>query len=122
MSKESLTEYVKRLIELEDEEEKYKNIINNIKKEKEKMSNGLLSYMEENNITDKDLIFGNKKIKCASQKVNENITKKLILERLTIYLKSKDHAEEATKFIYNDRNSNLKKFIKITSMNSSNYE
>jgi hypothetical protein len=117
----SLKEYVKKLIEYEDLEEKYKIKLNDIKKEKDKINNYLISYLEENNITDKDIIFENKKIKYSSQNITENITKKLILEKLTLFLGNHETAIQALNFIYNDRDKNTKKYIKITNIkNESN--
>lgn len=114
----NLKEVVQKLIEYEDLEEKYKIKLNDIKKEKEKINNELIHYLEENNITDKDIIFGNKKIKYSSQNITENITKKLILERLTIFLGNQEKAQQALNYIYSDRDKNTKKYIKITNINS----
>ena len=116
MTTEILKEYVKKLIEYEAQEEHYKNLMNNIKKEKEKINDGLMNLLVENNITDKDIIFGDKKIKYTSQKITENITKKLILERLTSYLKDENAAQQATNYIYSDRNASVKNYIKITNI------
>ena len=118
MSNQILKEYVQKLIELEEQEDQYKNIMSNIKKEKEIVNNGIMAFMEENKITEKDIIFGDKKIKYTSQKTTESITKKLIQERLTTFLKSVDMAQQATNYIYSDRNSNIKNFIKITNIKS----
>lgn len=107
-----LKNYVEKFVELEAEEEKYKEIINNIKKEKEKLNIHIATFMEKNNITDKDIFFGENKIKYTQTKIQENITKKLILERLKVFLKNEAHALDATNFIYNDRNSSFKTQIK----------
>jgi hypothetical protein len=113
MSTNILKEYIEKLVELDREEEKYKNIFSNIKKEKESLNTNIINYMEKNNITNKDIIFDNKKIKYITNNVTENITKKLILERLTIFLKNEEIANEATKFIYSDRSSTKKNSLKI---------
>ena len=118
MTTEILKEYVKKLIDFEAQEEHYKSIINNIKMEKEKINDSLMSLLEENNITDKDIIFGTKKIKYTSQKITESITKKLILERLTSYLKDENVAQQATNYIYSERNASVKNYIKITNIKS----
>jgi phosphate uptake regulator len=118
MTTDILKEYVKKLIEYETQEEHYKNIMNNIKKEKEKINDSLMNLLVENNITDKDIIFGDKKIKYTSQKITENITKKLILERLTSYLKDENVALQATNYIYSERNASVKNYIKITNIKS----
>ena len=110
----NLKEYIEKLISLENQELKYKTEMNNIKKEKENISNSILNYMEKNNITDKEIIYGNNKIKYSSTKIQDNITKKLIFERLKIFLKNENLATEATNFIYSDRNSIQKNYIKVS--------
>ena len=114
----TLKEYIEKLISLENQELKYKTEMNNIKKEKENISNSILNYMEKNNITDKEIIYGNNKIKYSSIKIQDNITKKLIFERLKIFLKNENLATEATNFIYSDRNNSIKKSLKITNNKS----
>jgi hypothetical protein len=116
MSTNNLKEYVEKLIEIENEEEKYKNIFLKLKKEKEILNNNIMNFMEKNNVTNKDIIFGDRKIKYTTNNVAENITKKLIFERLKIYLKDEKIAADATNFIYSDRTSTKKNTIKITSI------
>ena len=113
MSTNNLKDYIEKLIELENEEEKYKTIFTNIKKEKENLNNTIMNYMEKNNITQKDIIYGNKKIKYTTNNIIENITKKLIFERLKIFLKDEKMANEATNFIYSERTSTKKNTLKI---------
>jgi hypothetical protein len=112
----NLKEYINKLIDLEREEEKQKNILLEIKKNKDNVNNLIINFMEKNNITDKDIIFGDKKIKYSKIKVQDTITKKLIEERLKIFLKNENMANDATKFIYSDRNSNQKVLLKITNI------
>jgi len=113
-----MTEYLKnnveKLIELEKEEEKYKEYILNLKKEKEGITQNIVSFMERNKITDKDIIFGDSKIKYTQTKIQEGITKKRIHERLTMFLKNEQIAKDATDFIYSERDSKFNKSIKIT--------
>lgn len=109
-----LKENIEKLIEIEKEEENYKNIFSNLKKEKDKINANVINFMEKNNITDKDIIFGDKKIKYATSKLQDNITKKLIYERLKIYLKDDIEANNATNFIYADRNVSEKNYLKIS--------
>jgi hypothetical protein len=116
MSTNNLKEYVEKLIEIENEEEKYKNIFLKLKKEKEILNNNIMNFMEQNNVTNKDIIYGDKKIKYSLMKTQDNITKKLIYERLKIFLKSESVATDATNFIYSDRNSNQKPVIKISNI------
>ena len=114
MSEFNLKESVKKLVELETEEEKYKNICINIKKQKEDLNINIMAYLEQNNATSKDIIFGDKKIKYSSSNVQDSITKKLINERLKIFLKNENLANEATNFIYSERNSVKKNCLKIS--------
>lgn len=115
---ESLKVYLEKLIEIDDEEKKYKEYIDNLKKEKDNLNQNIINIIERNKIMDKEIIINDKKIKYATQKVQDNITKKLILERLKIYLKNENSALEATNFIYNNRESTLKKLIKISDKNT----
>jgi len=110
----NLKEYIHKLIEIEKEEKKYKTLFSNLKKEKDTLNNLIINFMETNKITDKDIIFGEKKIKYTKTKVQDSITKKLIEDRLKIFLKSEQTAKEATNFIYADRNSSQKTFLKIS--------
>jgi hypothetical protein len=105
---------IKRIIELENEEKKLKDTLNIIKEQKDKLNVNLVSFMETNNITTKDIIYGDKKIKYIRTKNIENITKKLIYEKLRNYFQSDKSATEATEFIYKDRQSEYKTTIKIT--------
>ena len=112
----NLKDYVKKLVEIEKEEEKYKNICSNLKKEKDNLNEYIIQYLEKNKITNKDIIYGDKKIKYFLMKTQDNITKKLIYERLKIFMKSEVMATDATNFIYSDRNSNQKPIIKISNI------
>lgn len=111
-------DYITRLVEIEEEEEKYKNIMTEFKNEKDNLNNKIIEYMEKNNITNKDIIFGNRKIKYSKSKISENITKKLIEERLKIFFKNENQAADAVNFIYKNRNMNEKVCLKISLLNS----
>lgn len=112
----NLKEYIQKLVELEKEEDKYKSICANLKKEKDSLNNNIINFLESNKITDKDIIFGDKKIKYSLMKTQDCISKKLIYDRLKLYFKNDKEAENATNFIYNDRNSKQKPVIKITNI------
>ena len=114
----NLKDYIQKLVEIEKEEEKYKNICMNLKKEKDNLNEHIINYLESNKITNKDIIYGDKKIKYSLMKTQDNITKKLIYERLKFFLKSESVATDATNFIYSDRNSNQKPVIKISNFKS----
>jgi hypothetical protein len=115
---DNLKVYLEKLIKIEDEEKKYKEYIDNLKKDKENLNKNIINIIERNNIGDKEIIINNKKIKYLTQKVSDGITKKLIQQRLSIYLNNENQAIEATNFIYNNRDSSLKKIIKISEKNT----
>jgi len=112
-SQELFKKNIKRIIDLENEEKQLKDTLNRIKEQKDKLNDNLVSFMETNNITTKDIIYGDKKIKYIRTKNTEGITKKLIYEKLRNYFKSDNSATEATEYIYKDRASEYKTTIKI---------
>jgi len=114
IDKDNLKEYVSKLFDLEQEEEKMKRITSNLKKEKEQINNLIMDFMDKNNIKDKDIILGEKKITYSCSKTVETITKKLILDRLTQFLQNEHTAKEAVSFIYSDRSSKEKFYLKIS--------
>jgi hypothetical protein len=116
MSIINLKEYIEKLIEIENEEEKYKNIFLKLKFDKDNLNINIMNLMEQNNITDKVLISGDHKIKYTTNNLTENVTKKLILCRLKMYLKDEKIATDATNFIFSDRKTEKKNTLKITSL------
>ena len=113
-SQELFKRNIKKIIDLENEEKGLKDTLNRIKEQKDKLNDNLVSFMETNNITTKDIIYGDKKIKYIRTKNTEGITKKLIYEKLRNYFQSDKSASEATEYIYKDRSSEYKTSIKIT--------
>ena len=53
-------------------------------------------------------------VKYATSKNTESITKKLIYDRLKVFLKSEKIAEDAVDYIYSDRGTTTKSYIKIS--------
>ena len=115
---DNLKIYLEKLIEVEEEEKKYKEFIEELKKNKDNLNKNIINIIEKNNIGDKDIIINNKKIKYVVQKIQDGITKKHILDRLKDYFKNENKALEITNFIYNNRESSLKKLIKISDKNT----
>jgi len=113
MNKDNLKDNIEKLIEIENEEQKIKKYLSSLKEKKENLNDIIISYIEENNYQDKDIILGDKKVKYAILKNQDSITKKLILDRLTIFLKNAEIAQNATQFIYSERNINQKSILKI---------
>ena len=113
INKDNLKDNIEKLIEIENEEQKIKKYMTSLKEKKESLNDSIITFIEENNYQDKDIIFGDKKIKYVVSKSQDGITKKLILEKLTIFLKNNEIAENATKFIYSERNTTAKSILKI---------
>jgi hypothetical protein len=126
LDKDNLKTYINKLLELEKEEEKIKAISSNLRKEKENVSSYIMDFMSKNQITDKDIIFGNKKIKYTASSPQEGITKGLLLAKLTEFLKTKfsdgaeskaeETAQEAIKYIYSSRDRVEKNYLQISNM------
>jgi hypothetical protein len=114
MSNSSLKENIQKLLELEEQEEKYKVLLSNIKEEKDVLSSNIMNFMESNNIKDKDIILNNKKIKYSTSKIQENISKKYLIDKLTQYFKNAETASQITNFIYDNRTLTQKNYLKIS--------
>lgn len=100
-------------IKLDEEEKKYKFNIKNIKDKKDQLEENILEYMRSNQIEHKDINLGTGgKLKYAQIKVQENITKKLIIDKLSKYFNDSDKAREITDFIYSDRKNDTKIYLK----------
>ena len=111
-SQQKLKGYVEKLFEIEKEENKYKNLMADMKKEKEILNQHIMNYMVSNDIKDKDIIYGSKKLKYSSMNVQDTITKKLINDRLKIFLKDEIMAANAT-------NKTTKNYLKISDIKNS---
>jgi len=114
IEKESLKPCVQKLIELDNEEAKYKAILNEIKDKKEEVSEILINILVSTQSQHKDIFLGGKKVKYSVLNTQESITKKLILDKLTMFLKDEKLAEQATQFIYDKRNIITKNILKIS--------
>jgi hypothetical protein len=115
MSSENLKIVVQKLIELDEEEARYKNLLNEIKDKKEEMSDIVMNIIISQKIEEKDIILGEKKVKCITTRNPESITKKLINDKLEMYFNDRKRANEVTQFIYSQRNVITKKLLKISS-------
>jgi len=114
MSEIKIQDYLQKLVNINIEEEKYKNELKVLKEKKENLSNVVISYMEKNNILNKNLQYSNNVIKYKEESNIDSITKKLIQIRLTDFLKNEKQAIDATNYIYSNRNRTTKRSINIT--------
>ncbi len=117
---------VKKFLQINEHEEKLKEEMKKIKNEKDSLENSIMKFMENNNITDRDIDVGDFKIKYSSNKKTEGITKKLIYERLLQFLQNhpnnafsgnsqnEEKAKELLDFIYQERTSEMIHSIKLS--------
>jgi septal ring factor EnvC (AmiA/AmiB activator) len=105
---------VKRYLQINEHEEKLKEEMKQLKNEKDSIENNIMKFMENNNITDRDIDVGDFKLKYSTSKKTEGVTKKLIYERLVQFLNNEQKAKELLDFIYQERNSEMINSIKLS--------
>ncbi len=106
---------VKKFMEINEQEEKIKEKMKELKNEKDGLENFILNFMEQNKITDRDIDVGDFKLKYSQNKKTESVTKKLILERLQQYFNGNEQkAKELLDFIYQERTSEMISSIKLS--------
>ncbi len=113
-SKIELKTFISDFIHLNKQEDELKQKMKYLKTKKDKIHNSIINYMSEHDITNKDILFEDNKISCSTVKTTECITKKLIFEKLKVFLKSEDMAVKATDHIYNERQVTQKYALKIS--------
>jgi hypothetical protein len=87
-----------------------------MRKARDELNDTIIEYMEKNGITEKDIVFGNKKIRYVKSTNQISITKKLINEKLMEYYKNVAEAEKVTNFLYSDRERVEKVTIRVDSI------
>ena len=115
-SQGNFRESIRKLVELEEEETRIKDTLNKTRQAREELNDEIIEYMEKNGITEKDIVFGNKKIRYVKSANQISITKKLIHERLAQYYKNEGEAEKVTNFLYSDRERVEKVTIRVDSI------
>ena len=92
---------VSKYLSIDDKIKKLTLELREAKKEKLLMSNDVLNLMSDYNI--EDLNTKNGKLKYTISKTKKAVSKKDLLQKLSIFLKSSDKANNAMKFIYDNR-------------------
>ncbi len=92
---------VSNYLSIDDKIRKLSLELREAKKEKLMMSNDVLNLMSDYNI--EDLNTKNGKLKYTISKTKKAVSKKDLLQKLSIFLKSSDQANDALKFIYDNR-------------------
>jgi len=115
-NKDDLKKNIQEYLRLKSIENEYKNKISTIRESSDNIENNIVSYMNDNDFLDKEIIFDKNKLKCTNLKTQESITKKLIIDRLKKFLKNDDVALKATEFIYDNRKSTNKLTLKVSNI------
>ena len=115
-NKEDLKKHIQEYLRLKSIESEYKTKINTLKESSDTIEDNIVTYMNDNDFLDKEIIFDKNKLKCTNFKTQESITKKLILDRLKKFLNNDDIALKATEFIYDNRKSTSKLTLKVSNI------
>lgn len=82
---------------------KAKNAIKRVKDKQEELEEGIIKFMVENSLKDKEIKIKNYRLKYKTSKKTTPLTKEFILQSLTDDLKNADEAKEIVKILYNIR-------------------
>ena len=103
-------ERVKKYIVYDDDIKKLEKIIKEKKKEKKQITDGIIEFMSNYNI--EDLSTENGKLKRSVSFIKKPINKETIQKKLSEYLNNSDKANEATLYIFNNREKDKKVKLK----------
>tara|TARA_B100000780_G_scaffold273336_2_gene236778 strand:+ start:36 stop:410 length:375 start_codon:yes stop_codon:yes gene_type:complete len=97
---------IKQWVTLDDQLKQTKKLVTHIRKKKDEVGLEIQQYMVVNEIQDKDINLSDGKIKYYTSKRTSGISKKHIESCLTLYFNGDStKAQEATDFIYSNRES-----------------
>ena len=102
---------VNKWVEIDNKQKKLKELMNSLKKDKEKYQEYMLDYMSDNNMKKKNIIINGGKLCYNETKNLQPLNKKYIIEQLSKYHKNTSRAEEITNYLYN-REIKIKSVIK----------
>ena len=103
---------IKKWVEIDNKQKKVRELVNNLKKEKEKYQEYILDYMSGNNITNKKILINDGKLSYIETKTSQTITKKYIIDKLTTYFNNSKKAEEIANLLYDNRETKTKSVLK----------
>lgn len=95
------------------EERDLRERLRNLKRDKDGVEGIIINYMQTKNIQDRPIHIGEDVMQYAETRSYETVTKKLLLERLTDFLRSGDRAKEAVDFIYLNRSHQVKAGLRL---------
>ena len=113
-NKNDLKTHIQEYLRLKKIENEYKQEINKLKNSYDMIENNIISYMNQNDYLDKEIIFEKNKLKCSNVKTTETITKKYLFDKLKVFLKNEEAANQAVQFIYDERKISNKMSLKIS--------
>lgn len=114
MSNQDLKNNLLQLLQINNTINEYKNELDGLKKKKDNLEKNLIIYMENNDMTNKNIIVNDQKIKYNTTKNYETFSKKYLLNKISIFLKDENVANELVNYLYNNREIKESKSIKIT--------
>ena len=103
---------VKKYVQIDNERKLLSKKSSQLKKDQDNIENFILTFMESNNMTDKNILISDGKLQYNTTNTTESLTKKYLLEKLNIYFKNEKKAEHCTKFLYDNRGTREKVSLK----------
>jgi hypothetical protein len=95
------------------EEKELRERLKGLKRDKDGVEGIIINYMQTKNIQDRPIHIGEDVMQYAETRSYETVTKKLLLERLTDFLRSVERAKEAVDFIYVNRSHQVKASLRL---------
>jgi hypothetical protein len=111
MSKEEIINNVKNWLEIETEKKEMQKKIRERKKDKKMLTEYLVTVMKQNEIDCFDITDG--KILYTKNKVKQSLSKKHLLNALSVYFKNdSERAKDAANFVLDSREIKIKENIR----------
>jgi hypothetical protein len=120
---------LKSFIELNSKISSIENNLSSLKEQRTSLENNILTLLENNNLTDKDIRVGDMKFQYHITEKKDTFTQQFIKNNLISFFKdiqnqSTDNATKNAQYIFeyllNKRNSKQNKNLKITKINKTN--
>ena len=105
-------EAIKKWVELDDKRSEFNQKSNKIKKDMNNIESFILSFMDANNMKEKNILIKDGKLQYNTTNSPETITKKYILEKSTLFFNDEKKAEDFVRFLYDNRSYTEKVSLK----------
>ena len=103
---------IKQWVTLDNKRAELNQQSNKIKKDMNNIESFILTFMDANDMKDKNILINDGKLHYDTANSWESITKKYILEKATLYFKNEKKAEEFVRFLYDSRSCTEKTSLK----------